>query len=164
MNSFVRRYRLRVGAGCKYPRYAELLARAADIHPDLPGKDAMNTYARTLFSIAAGFNFAMAASLLFLRDQLLPIIQLDAVTGTNLVFVYVAAALIASYGGAYVCVALDARKYRAYIALGVVGKLMVVAVVCWPWLAGNVSWRLPALASSDLLFAAFFVNYLRRTR
>jgi hypothetical protein len=124
----------------------------------------MNTYARTLFSIAAGFNFAMAASLLFLRNQFLPILQLDAVTGTNLVFIYVAAALIASYGGAYVCVALDAHKYRAYIPLAVAGKMMVVAIVCWPWLAGDVSWRLPALASSDLVFAALFVDYLRRTR
>jgi hypothetical protein len=122
----------------------------------------MNAYTRMLFSIAAGFNFAMAASLLFLRGQLLPILQLDAVTGTDLVFVYVAAVLIASYGGAYVCVALDAHKYRAYIPLGVAGKLMVVAVVCWPWMAGTVSWRLPALASSDLIFAALFVDYLRR--
>ena len=37
-------------------------------------------------------------------------------------------------------------------------------VVCGPWLAGDVSWRLPALASSDLVFAALFVDYLRRTR
>jgi hypothetical protein len=124
----------------------------------------MNTYARTLFSIAAGFNFAMAASLLFLRNQFLPILQLDAVTGTNLVFVDVAAALIASYGGAYVCVARDAHTYRVYIPLGVVGKLMVVAFVCWPWLPGEVSWRLPALASSDLVFASLFADYLRRTR
>jgi hypothetical protein len=72
--------------------------------------------------------------------------------------------LIASFGVAYVCVAVNPGKYRPYIPLGVVGKLMVVAVVCWPWLGGNVSWRLPALASSDLVFAALFADYLRRTQ
>jgi hypothetical protein len=52
----------------------------------------MNTYARTLFSIAAGFNLAMAAALLLLRNELLPILQLDLVTGTALVFVQITAA------------------------------------------------------------------------
>jgi hypothetical protein len=122
----------------------------------------MNAYTRMLFSTAAGFNFAMAASLLFLRSQLLAILQLETVTGTDLVFEYITAALIASYGGAYVCVALDPYKYRAYIPLGVAGKLMVVAMVCLLWMAGTASWRLAALASSDLIFAALFVDYLRR--
>ena len=65
----------------------------------------MNAYGRRLFSIAAGFNFAIAGSLLLLRNQLSPILQLDPVTGTNLAFVQITAALIASFGGAYVCVA-----------------------------------------------------------
>src|SRR5215469_11732220 len=124
----------------------------------------MNGYARALFTTAAEFNIAMAASLLFMRDQLLPMLQLDAVTGTNLVFVYVAAALIATYGYAYACVALDAGKYRVYIPLGVIGKLIVVAAACSTWLFGIVSWRLPALAASDLAFALLFLDYLRRTQ
>jgi hypothetical protein len=124
----------------------------------------MNGYARVLFTIATAFNFAMAASLSLIGDRLFPILQLDAVTGTNRVLVYITAALIATYGYAYACVAFDPRKYRIYISLGVIGKLAVVAVVCATWLAGIISWCLPALAAADLVFALLFLDYLRRTR
>jgi hypothetical protein len=118
----------------------------------------VDKYARALFAIAAAFNFAMAAGLGFIRDRLFPILQLDAVTGTNRALVGVAAALIATYGYAYVCVAVDARKYRVYIPLGVIGKLIVVAVVCATWLAGIVSWHLPALAAPDAAFVLLFLT------
>jgi hypothetical protein len=123
----------------------------------------MDTYARTLFSIAAAFNFAVAAGLLFLRSTFVSLLRLDPVLGTNLVFLYVTAAMIAIFGWAYVCVARDAHKYRVYIPLAVAGKLLVVAAVCWPWLSGDLSWRLPGLASADLVFALLFLNYLRRS-
>lgn len=124
----------------------------------------MDTYARKLFLIAAGFNFAVAAALWFLRDQMAAILDLDPITGTNVAFIYFAAALIASYGYAYARIAYDPHKYRVYIPLGVIGKLMAVGAVCWPWHLGAVSWRLPMLASGDLVFAVLFVDYLRRTR
>jgi len=124
----------------------------------------MDAYARKLFSIAAGFNFAVAAGLWLLRDQMGAILDLDAITGTNVAFTYFAAALVASYGYAYACIAYDPRKYRVYIPLGVIGKLMAVGAVCWPWHLGEVSWRLPGLASGDLVFAALFLDYLRQTR
>ena len=118
---------------------------------------------RILFSIAAAFNFAVAAGLLFLQRELLPMLGLEAVEGANVVLLYVTAALVASYGYAYLCVARDAKKYRVYIPLSVAGKLGVVGVAYWPWLMGRLSWRLPALASADLVFALLFLDYLRRT-
>jgi len=124
----------------------------------------MDTYARKLFSISAAFNFAVAASLLFLSGAIFPLLGLEPVAGANLTLPYVAAALVASYGYAYACLAYDARKYRSYIPLAIVGKLMVFAVVCSLWRAGDVSWRLPGVASADLVFALLFIDYLRRTR
>jgi len=124
----------------------------------------MNQYARALFTVASAFNFAIAAGLVLLRAQLLPMLQLDAVTGTNLALLYIAAALIATYGFAYACVAVDSRKYRVYIPLGVIGKFAVFAVACAAWLSGIVTYRVPALASSDGVFALLFLDYLGRSR
>jgi hypothetical protein len=125
---------------------------------------AMDTYARKLFSISAAFNFAVAAALLFLSGTILPLLGLDPVAGANLTLPYVAAALIGSYGYAYACLAYDARKYRSYISLAIIGKLAVFAVVCSLWRGGDVSWRVPGFASADLIFALLFIDYLRRTR
>jgi hypothetical protein len=124
----------------------------------------MDSYGRKLFAIAAAFNFVVAGLLLFLSGGLFPLLGLDPVAGANLTLPYVAAALIASYGYAYACLAYDARKYRVYIPLGVIGKLMAFAVVGWLWRSGDVTWRMPGFASGDLIFALLFLDYLRRTR
>jgi hypothetical protein len=105
----------------------------------------------------------MAAGLAFFAAELLPILRLDPITGTNLALLYITATLIATFGYAYACVAADAAKYRAYVPLGVIGKLAVAAVTCLSWLAGIVSWRLVAMACPDAVFALLFLDYLRRT-
>jgi len=124
----------------------------------------VNAYARILFSVAAAFNFLIAGAVLFARPALLAMLELDPATGTNLVFVTITAAMIACFGYSYACIAYDAQKYRVYVSLGIIGKLLVVGTVCWLWRSGAVSSRLPALASGDLIFAALFVDYLRRSR
>ena len=122
----------------------------------------MNGYARRLFSIAAAFNFIVAGAVIIARAAVFSMLELTPAEGTNIVFVYITAAMIACFGYSYACVAYDARKYRAYISLGVIGKLLVVGIAGWFWLAGIVSARLPALAGGDLVFAGLFVDYLRR--
>ncbi|MGO9603965.1 MAG: hypothetical protein ACLQAT_11290 [Candidatus Binataceae bacterium] len=124
----------------------------------------MKTYARVLFTVAAAFNFAIAGAALFARPALLAMLELDPVTGTNVVFVTITAVMIACFGYSYACIAYDAQKYRAYISLGIIGKLLVVGTVCWLWLAGTLSPRLPSLAAGDLIFAALFADYLRRSQ
>lgn len=124
----------------------------------------MEPYARRLFGVAALFNFAVAASLLFGRDWMTSLLALDAISGSNLQIANVAAVLIAAFGYAYWRAALDPRRYRPYIELGVIGKLLVVGAVVAPWLDGAAGWQLPALALGDLLFAILFVQYLRSRR
>ena len=124
----------------------------------------MNTYARRLFSVAAVFNFAVAGAALFARDALTAMLGLDPATGTNVAFVDITALMIGVFGYSYACVAYDSHKYRPYVSLGVIGKLLVVAAASWLWLRSVIPSQLPALAAGDLVFAALFLDYLRRTR
>ena len=121
-------------------------------------------HARWLFGIAAAFNFAVAASVLFLRPWIGPLFQLDPPVGTNLATTYIAGVLIACFGWAYVCIARDPVQYRPYVSLGIIGKLAVATAAFTPWLTGAIGWRVPALAAADLVFAALFADFLRRTR
>jgi hypothetical protein len=124
----------------------------------------MNAYAGKLFRIAALFNFIVGGSLIFLRPRLGPLLHLDPVTGTNIAIFNLAGALIATFGYAYWRAGQDPKTYRAYIELGVFGKLLAVAVVTATWMAGLTDARIPGLVAGDLVFAGLFVDYLRRTR
>ena len=124
----------------------------------------MTSYARWLFRIAAAFNFAVAAGLLFLRPWLTPMLKLDPPTGTNLVAVNVAGVMVATFGYAYARVAADPVRHRPYVTLGIVGKVLVVAGTLVPFLTGTIDWRLPALSGADVVFSILFLDFLRRTR
>jgi len=125
----------------------------------------MRTYARWLFGTAAFFNLLVGFNLLFLRYWLqTPLLPLDPIGGTNLVLANLAGLLVASFGYGYARVAGDPVKFRPYIHLGAIGKLLAVIGVLWPWWIGAVSWKLPALASIDMIYAVLFLDYLRRTK
>ena len=124
----------------------------------------MRAYARWLFGTAAVLNIAVGGGLLFLRPWLGPLLGFDPTGGTNLVLANLAGALVVAFGGAYACAAADPARYRTYIQLGTIGKLLAVAAVVWPWLAGAVSWTLPAPALADVAYALLFWDFLRRSR
>src|SRR5262249_12246433 len=112
----------------------------------------MSSYARWLFGMAAAFNFAVAAGLLFMRPLLAPLVKLDPVTGTNLINANTTGVMIATFSYAYLRVAANPTRFRNYIHLGIIGKLLVVVGSFWPWLTGAVDWHLPALATVDVIF------------
>jgi hypothetical protein len=72
--------------------------------------------------------------------------------------------LVAVFGYTYLRIAQDPERFRSFIELGVIGKLLAVAAVVWPWLAGDIGWQLPLLVSGDVVFALLFIGYLHRTR
>lgn len=125
----------------------------------------MKTYARVLFGTAAFFNVLVGLDLVFLRYWIqLPLLRLDPIGGTNLALANLAGLLVISFGYAYARVAADTVKFRPYIHLGAIGKLLAVAGVLWPWWIGAVPWMLPALVSIDLIYALLFLDFLRRTK
>jgi hypothetical protein len=125
----------------------------------------MKTYARVLFGTAALFNVLVGLNLVLLRYWFQsPALHLDPIGGTNLVLANLAGLLVISFGYAYARVAGDPVKFRPYIHLGAIGKLLAVAGTVWPWWIGAVPWKLPALVGIDLIYAVLFLDYLRRTR
>ena len=117
---------------------------------------------RWLFGTASFLNFSVAGALLFLRPSLAPLLGLDPIAGTNLVFMNLLIGFIALFGYAYLRLAVDPFTYRSYIPLSIVGKLIAVASAVGPWLSGAVSWTLPALLSADGVYAMLFLRFLLR--
>lgn len=121
-------------------------------------------YAAWLFGTAAAFNAAVAFGMLALRPQLSAWFGLDPATGSNAVLANLSAALIAVFGYAYARAALDPLRFRRYIELGMLGKLLVFPAAVTPWLQGETGWQLPLLACGDLLYALLFWDYLRASQ
>ncbi|MGE8064409.1 hypothetical protein [Pseudomonas sp. NPDC089569] len=122
----------------------------------------MLIHARWLFGSAALFNWAVVLGLLLLNPWLSPLLQLNEPTGSNFALRDLGLMLIATFGVAYLCVARSPARFRPYVGLGVLGKCLVVIAIYSHWLAGHISWPLPALALGDVLFAWLFVDFLRR--
>lgn len=108
-------------------------------------------------------NFSIAAGLLGLQETLAPLLGLSPAEGSNALFLRLTALLIGCFGYAYLCIARDPPRYRPYVSLGLIGKLLAVAAVGLSWGLGEVDARLPLLVSLDLLYAILFVDFLRRT-
>lgn len=120
--------------------------------------------ATLLMRVAGIFNVTMAIGLVFLRGPLGSLLKLDPATGTNLVILTIAAALIASLGHGIWRAADDPSANRSLIEVATVAKVAVALSAIAVGFMPDVDWRLPALASTDLIFAAMFVRILRNTR
>jgi hypothetical protein len=83
--------------------------------------------------------------------------------GSNLMILNLTAGFIGLFAVAYALVAVDPVTFRVFIPFSIGGKLMAVAIVVEAWLEGSTSWRVPALASGDILFAIAFWHFLRRS-
>ncbi len=123
----------------------------------------MSAYARWLFGVAAAANVLVAAAMSLGQRWFVKVLGLDPITGTNVVLVDLAAVLIGAFGYGYGRIALDPVRFRPLVALGAWGKLAAVATVLVGALTIPHLWRLFALIGGDLVFAALFLDYLRRT-
>lgn len=122
----------------------------------------MLSHARRLFTCAAIFNLSVVFGLLFLLPWLQPLLSLEVASGSNLALRDLGLALIATFGLAYLCVAHNPQRFRPYISLGILGKVLVVVTIYSHWLVGHIGWQLPALALGDVLFTLLFVDFLTR--
>lgn len=115
----------------------------------------------SLFLFAAAFNFVVGAALLLGYPVFAPMLGIQ---GPPSVFFHVAMGIVLVFGYVYWCIARDPAKYRPYVALGVMGKMVFVVAIYGHWVAGDASTAMAVLVTGDLIFAALFVQYLRTTR
>ncbi|WP_130931557.1 hypothetical protein [Pseudomonas sp. Sample_24] len=122
-----------------------------------------NANARTLFSTAAGFNILAGLPLLVATQPVSQLMGLQT-TPTADLFIQVSMIVVLVFGWAYWKISRDPVRYRPFIVLGIILKILVVAVIGSHWLVGNVAWPLPTLVASDIVFALLFWRYLSSTR
>jgi hypothetical protein len=117
-----------------------------------------------LFSSAAIFNAVICVSLFFAPHAITRWLLLDPVTGSNMLILNLTAGFIGLFAVAYALVSMDPAAFRVFVPFSIGGKLMAVAIIIGAWLEGTIGWRVPALASGDLLFAIAFWRFLRHSR
>lgn len=115
---------------------------------------------RGLFLSAAWFNFLAGLPLLVALGVVAPLMGLQ-INPTAALFIQITAGIIVVFGWAYWMIARDPKRFRPYIVLGIVLKIVVVVVVFGHWIAGNILWLLPALAAVDAIYAVLFWRYYR---
>lgn len=122
----------------------------------------MNQHAKVLFVIAALFNWAVGFSWLFAWPLVQDLMQLAPAEGSNEMMINICAVLVITFGYAYFMASRDPVKYRPYIQLGTIGKLLVVVVILPVLWNMSQGWILAALAMGDLLFALLFIHFMAR--
>ena len=91
--------------------------------------------AKTLFGVAAVFNAVVGVAMLVAYDALASWLGLPP---QPTVWVHLIALVVLVFGYAYWRVAMDPRRFREYVVLGIVAKLAFVVVIYGHFLAGCV--------------------------
>jgi hypothetical protein len=120
------------------------------------------TRSRVLLS-AAGFNWLVGFGLLVNASMLFDLFGIEPVPDGS-ILVHVAAALIFAFGVGYHWAARDFATARPLVAIGALGKGLVVAVALVDVVLGLISWQALLLVSVDLVYALLFLQMLRQTR
>ena len=116
--------------------------------------------AHRLFYPAALYNFAALPFLVDARGtaRLLGMAPVP----TDIFYVHVSAAVILLFGGFYALAGFDPVRYRLFIQIGIIAKLLFVAIVYWHFLAvESISWQWPAIAAGDVVWSFLFWRYLQ---
>jgi hypothetical protein len=114
--------------------------------------------ARPLFTVAAAFNLLVGLPMLVAYPVVAAALALP---GPPTVWFHIVACVVVLFGYVYWQIARDPVRFRPYVVLGVIAKLLFVVVIYGHWLAGDVSGRVAALVTADLVFALAFAAYLR---
>ncbi len=113
-----------------------------------------------LFRLAAAFNYAVAVSLLL--PSTIPLMGLPG--PVHPLYLHLCAALIAVFGFSYHLVARDPGRNHGIVLVGVVGKLLVFALLCGHFLADHIPSLLLVLGAGDLVLAILFMRFLMARR
>ena len=116
------------------------------------------TYYKRMFYASAAFNFIISAGLLFGENIFSKTMGVTTVLDplAKQLFVLIAGV----FGVGYWIVARDITRNEGIVALGILGKLFVVAILFGNVVAGRVDIRMAAPGLGDLIFAALFAEFL----
>jgi hypothetical protein len=117
---------------------------------------------RALFTVAALFNFTVAASLSFPSSPMWKLVGM--IPPQDTFFLHGFLLMVAAFGCAYFWISREPENKEALIVVAIGGKLAVFALVTAHALAGSVSALMLAPAIGDLVFAVLFLRYLRGER
>lgn len=118
----------------------------------------MNAH-RTLFTVAALFNFVVAALLVLGNATTWQLFGMAPPNET--LFVQLFAVFVALFGGVYAWIAIAPEGKRPLIQLSAFGKLTIFATVVIEAIAGNAPVMMVGPAAGDLVFAILFLRALR---
>lgn len=121
----------------------------------------MYKHAKILFLIATLFNFIVGLSWLFAWPQVQGLMQLAPADGSNKLLINICAVLVLTFGYAYYMASRDPDKYRHYIVLGAIGKILVFITAVPVLINGGQGSLIALLAVGDFIFAGFFLNFMR---
>ena len=117
---------------------------------------------RRMFASGAWFNWIAVAVLGFGNPTLFRALGITPVAEPAL-FLHLFLAAVFVFGYAYHCVSRDLSQV-VLVQLGMIGKLLVFAVIGAYWLAGVASWHLVVPACVDLVYAILFLDFLHSRR
>lgn len=123
------------------------------------------TYCKRLFTIGAIWNWGVAILLTSLAFFALPQLNWFLVeVPSTFLWYYLFMGLVAVYGLGYFWVAQAPERNRDIIKMGVLGKLIVFALVVPAWLNGEVTLLGASAAMVDFIFTLLFVDVLTKNQ
>ncbi len=117
---------------------------------------------KLMFTLAAWFNWLIAASFIFATNWTLNLWGISPVPESP-VYLHFFGILVFMFGVGYFWISRDPVANRPLIKLGAIGKLLLVGVGVIDVLLGFVSWQVLMPLSFDLLFSVLFFLALRVT-
>jgi len=117
---------------------------------------------RRLLYAGGIFNLAAAASLALLARLSPHWLGLDPLVASQLAYVDLFAALVLAFGWGYALGGFDLLRFWPFVAMGVLAKGMVVALILGNFALGHAAVLPALLACCDALFACLFYRLLRQ--
>ena len=120
---------------------------------------------KTLFTIAAAWNWSVAALFLFMALFSQNLLGLFVnIIPENFVWYYLFISLVAVYGLGYYWVGQDVPRNRNIIKMGIWGKTLVFILLTIAWLTDVMTILTAGAGAVDMVFAVLFLRVLLKTK
>jgi len=116
---------------------------------------------RMFLYFAGAYNFGATLILVLLARVAPQWLGVDVLQASQLLYVDLAALLIAGFGLGYVLGGVDLARFWPFISLGALCKTGVAVLAAVYFVTGNAGLLVMLLAAGDAVFAILFVRLLR---